>query len=169
MTVASNKPCYVLIGVTGEYSDRREWVAGYTDTEQQAKDLVCLYDALAREIQEWHTAWRYEDANVDDLSDLHPDPRFVADNYYTCRYHYEEAQHIKGKQLDEHYQNIDRLRNGYPRNSALGRPCRPPAYDPLPEAETRSESSEVSFRSAKEKAREARRARTYVERKATDN
>lgn len=167
--MAGNKVCYVVIGVTGEYSDRREWVAGYTDTEQQAKYLVCLYDALAREIQEWHTAWRYEDSHTDKLSDLHPDPRFVADAYYTCRYHYEEAHHIEGKQLNEHYQNLDRLRNGSTRHPTFERPCRPPADDTLAKKETRCESSEIDFRSAKEKAREARRSRSYVERKATDN
>lgn len=35
---------YIIIGSTGEYSDRWDWYVGYVETEEKAKQLVKQYN-----------------------------------------------------------------------------------------------------------------------------
>jgi len=46
-----NEPLFVVIGVSGEYSDRSEWVVGYINTEAEAQEFVLRAEALERERQ----------------------------------------------------------------------------------------------------------------------
>lgn len=83
---------WVIVGVTGEWSDRRQWTAGYCYTEQHARMIVRMYSALAREID----AYDFEDD--DDARqaamDAHPDPHFDID-YTGTRYHFEAVNMIE--------------------------------------------------------------------------
>lgn len=46
-----NKDIFVIIGQTGEYSDRDEWTVCYLDNEEQAKKYVELATRSAKEIE----------------------------------------------------------------------------------------------------------------------
>jgi len=75
---------YVVMGWSGEYSDRREWpVRAYTD-ESKAKAQVMLLDAMARDLQA--TKGQYPSFTEEERKAL-PDPDIQFD-YTGTRYFY---------------------------------------------------------------------------------
>lgn len=78
-------PVYVIVGTTGEYSDRSEWVVGYVTSEAVAKEFVERASALAREL---YAAWTAGDS--DELGKHPMDPGFSCD-YTGTNYSYAVA------------------------------------------------------------------------------
>lgn len=98
---------FVIIGQTGEYSDNFQWLVGYTDSEEKAKNFVLLcdehakalfvekrnlkypspeYTAFHKRLHSWYSNGTFKS--------LHPlDPKFRMD-YTGTIYHYEKVNSI---------------------------------------------------------------------------
>lgn len=64
--MTSVRMIYVVVGETGEYSDRTEWLVAAFDTEEAAKARVIKATDRARELEQWtdldDQPCRYSDA-----------------------------------------------------------------------------------------------------------
>lgn len=95
---------YVVIGSTGEYSDRMEWVACAFHDEEKAKQVVTEWDAQARVVAAWRDddgdGWGvynretgkhcWDDRSIPTDYPTHPDPHFSCD--YRTTYAYTETE-----------------------------------------------------------------------------
>jgi hypothetical protein len=84
----SAKTIYVVIGSTGEYSDRTEWLVIAFDSEDRAKQHVLSATARARELEQWVDAddepWRYSEAKDKPTNEYDPEMKMqsMGTSYY---------------------------------------------------------------------------------------
>ena len=104
---------WVITGVTGEYSDRTEWVVGYCTNERAARSIVTYYTALSKEIEARLNLPdgapgkldRYEyikggKSEYEKAAEAHPDPHYECD-YTGTRYHFNKCERIKDEPFQE--------------------------------------------------------------------
>jgi hypothetical protein len=98
--------CYIVVGMTGEYSDRSEWPVVVLDNEQAAKEYVAALDVQLQKIpQEYKDErWEHED-EMQAIMSL--DPSFYMD-YTGTGYHIRECEILTAEEVDNKLKNLTR-------------------------------------------------------------
>lgn len=87
---------YVVIGMTGEYSDRTEWMVRAYTNKEAAQAVVVEYTKKAKELEvrcrlPKDNPLYFNRYSADLLRQQHPDPQFQMD-YTGTEYYYEEVE-----------------------------------------------------------------------------
>ncbi|TXH59003.1 MAG: hypothetical protein E6Q97_00910 [Desulfurellales bacterium] len=82
---------YVVIGETGEYSDREEWTVRAFTSEKRAKDFILMLDNWLRENGKSYRESRAVHVSGRYNTECPHDPRFQVD-YTGTRYYLDETE-----------------------------------------------------------------------------